>query len=138
MKARGYTLAFFTKKIRQIGVSKECAQNVNKLHKMCLQSSKNKICQKFCKKKVLKSAEFAARESHANPSLWWRPLLCCWPPSLTIVLIVIIVITIVIFNVITIFIMAQRLIPTVPKFPTWWESVHDDDGGNLSVTKSHH
>ena len=24
------------------------------------------------------------------------------------------------------------------KFPLWWESVRDDDGGNLSVTKSHH
>ena len=24
------------------------------------------------------------------------------------------------------------------KFPPWWESVRDDDGGNLSVTKSHH
>ena len=81
------------KKIRQIGVSKECAQNVNKLHKMCLQSSKIKSVKNFAKKNVLKSAEFAARESHANPSLWWRPLLCCWPPSLTIFLIVIIVIT---------------------------------------------
>ena len=24
------------------------------------------------------------------------------------------------------------------KFPPWWDFVRDDDGGNLSVTKSHH
>ena len=24
------------------------------------------------------------------------------------------------------------------KFPPWWVFVRDDDGGNLSVTKSHH
>ena len=24
------------------------------------------------------------------------------------------------------------------KFPLWWDFVRDDDGGNLSVTKSHH
>ena len=69
-----------------------------------------KSVKNFAKKNVLKSAEFAARESHANPSLWWRPLLCCWPPSLTIFLIVIIVITIVIFNVITIFIIIVIII----------------------------
>ena len=24
------------------------------------------------------------------------------------------------------------------KFPPWWDFVREDDGGNLSVTKSHH
>ena len=91
----------------------KCAQNVNKRHKMCLSSSKNKICSNFAKKNVSKSAESTAQESHANPSLWWRPLLYCWPPSLIIFLIVIIIVNIMVIIIIIIIIIVLIVITIV-------------------------